>query len=435
MKNPVIPIKKNWPKNVRTEAPFIAAPPISQPNPESASAPYTLEIKDDDTAEITLYGDIVSRRPTDWEGNPIQGRYIILDEVLADLDKVKNVSNLTVRIHSAGGNAYDSMAIYSRLKSHPATITMIVDGVAMSGGSLILCAGDTVRVHPGSLIMIHRCWLFLFGGYNADELRGLADSNDAVDRSQAAIYQAKTGKSEEELLEMMSKEFYMTGSEAVDHGFADEFMEDALLEIAASADRNKLYVGGLPVWAAREGQAIPNGINLPTISTAHADGKINNQPVPSGKEGGHKPMAKTVDELRKEYPDLVAQLETDVKASVTPPDSTAAVTAAVEAERVRMKEIDEIAPNVLDAEMIAAAKYGDKPCTAQELAFQALKAQAQQGTQHLEGFESDIKGSGAANVPATSVPPNGDPAPDSKEAIETQAKAAVEVYKNIKGGA
>ena len=50
--------------------------------------------------------------------------------------------------------------------------------------------------------------MLLIGGYNADELRKIAASNDAVDRAQAAIYARKTKKKEDDLLCMMADETY-----------------------------------------------------------------------------------------------------------------------------------------------------------------------------------------------------------------------------------
>ena len=220
----------------------------TQPVITAPAAPYCMERISDTEAEISLYGDIVQRRPMDWNtGKPSEGQYIILSEFLKDLKAIEDVSKLTVRIHSAGGNAYDAITIHNRLKELPAEITVIVDGIAMSGGSLIMCAAKKVKVNPASLVMIHKCWSFVWDAMNADELRKMAESNDAVDRAQAAIYHAKTGMSETDLLALMGNETYMTGREAVDKGFADELIDGEAPDIAASADRRTIYYCGRPV--------------------------------------------------------------------------------------------------------------------------------------------------------------------------------------------
>ena len=404
--------------------------------PPSSQQPYTMAQVDEDEAEITLYGDIVSQRPVDWwTGEPVDGQFIMLSEFLEDIKAVEKVSRLTVRIHSVGGHAYDSMAIHNRLKELKAHVTVIVDGVAMSGGSLIMCAGDTVRINAGSLVMIHECWGFMFGGYSASELRKIAESNAAVDRVQAAIYNAKTGIPEAELLGLMAAETYMTGKEALEKGFADELNEAAPApDFAASADRQTLFMGGLPVWAAPGGKALPESLRLPTVSTAAMAAAEIKTPMPgtSGKKGGE--IVKTIDELRAAFPDLTAQLEADAKAAVVPADNTEAIKAAVNAERERIRAIDEIAPSILDETLVREAKYGDKSISAQELAFQALKKGNQQGAEFIANAQADAAASGAAGVPAATPPPS-EVTLSSREALEAQAKADAEEYKKMKGDA
>ncbi|WP_050697991.1 head maturation protease, ClpP-related [Anaeromassilibacillus senegalensis] len=385
---------------------------------ESITQPYTMERTGEDSAEIVLYGDIVSERPIDWRtGKPSEEAYIVLSEFLEDLKQVEDVARLTVRIHSVGGNAYDSLAIHNRLKSLNADITVIVDGVAMSGGSLIMCAGGKVQVYPSSLIMIHRCWAFIWGGYNAAELRKMADGYDAADRSQAAIYHIKTGIDTQELLDMMEAETYMTGQEAISKGFADELVEGSDgLEVAASADRRTLLVGGRPVWASTSKSGIPAAI--PTVNPGNlVPIEINrHQPAQTGGQNGGNTMANTLDELKTENPTLAEQLMAEARAAVsasgaaapnasspaaTPPTDPASnpQTDPVAAERQRIQDIDVLA-GIFDTETINAAKYGDTACTAQEMVYRAAQKASQQGRKFLAALEGDTAASGAQQVGA-----------------------------------
>ena len=46
--------------------------------------------EDADSAEITMYGDIVSRRPRDWwTGEEIDGQFITPEEFAEDLERIK----------------------------------------------------------------------------------------------------------------------------------------------------------------------------------------------------------------------------------------------------------------------------------------------------------------------------------------------------------
>lgn len=209
---------------------------------------YALAVVDGTHAELTMYGDIYERRPVDWwTDEPIEGEFILLDEFLADLDEIRRCTSLTIRMNSYGGDANVANVIHNRLRElgrGGMALTCIVDGVAMSGGSLIMCACDEVLVNPSSLIMIHNAWGFFWGGYNAPQLLELAAQLDAYDQMQASIYERKTDLSKAEILQMMAETTYMTGAEAVDKGFADRLLDDPNpLAIAASADGRTLYIG------------------------------------------------------------------------------------------------------------------------------------------------------------------------------------------------
>lgn len=224
---------------------------------------YAMVMGDDGEAEITLYGNIVEEIPRDWlTDEPIEGMYISLEAFLQDLKTLENAKSITVRISSAGGDAAAAITIHNRLKDLKAKITVIVDGVALLAGSLIMCAGDTVKVYPASLIMIQKSWRYMVGIFNSTELRKAAESLDAIDKAQANIYKNKTGLSEEAILAMMEKTFYMTGEEAVDYGFADEVLDKNRLKIAASADRRTLYVNGQAIRLPTAATTLPNNIKI-----------------------------------------------------------------------------------------------------------------------------------------------------------------------------
>ena len=166
-------------------------------------------------------------------------------------------------MNSYGGDAIVADVIHNRLRemSRAGCETVcIVDGVAMSGGSLIAEGCDKVLVNPSSLIMIHEAWQWLAGGYNVRELLKVAERIDAVDRMQVTIYMRKTQLPEAEIRGMMAETTYMTGLEAVAKRFADGLLENAEpLRIAASADRRTLYVGKRTLHLA-PGMTAPEGV-------------------------------------------------------------------------------------------------------------------------------------------------------------------------------
>lgn len=362
---------------------------------------YTLAVRNGLIAELTMYGEIVEAQPTDWWGDPIDGQFIVLSEFLNDLEEIKGCTELTIHMNSVGGDAYASIAIHNRLRemaNDGMNIICVVDGVAMSGGSLIMCAANTVRVNPSSIIMIHDCWTYVWRSSNSSELRKLADSLDVINESQAEIYVRKTGKATEEVRQMMTATTYMSGRKAIEKGFADELLDDAEdPDISVSADRHILYACGRKMRVAAMGQ-LPEGIktHVEEIETEQPDapsvGEDNITPESTGRNEGGIPM--TLEELRQSDPEAAEALLAEAQASVSHDE-------AVQAERQRCAEIDALA-GVFDAETIRAAKYGEHPCTAAEMAFRAAQEMAKQGKTFMNQLQSDYQESGAAAV--TSAP-------------------------------
>ena len=385
---------------------------------------YTMATTDGTSAEVTMYGDIYEEQPTDWwTGKPIEGQYILLSDFLADLEQIASCKHITIRMNSYGGDAGVSNTIHNRLRElsrNGAELVCIVDGVAMSGGSLIMCACDTVRVNPSSLIMIHKCWSFIWGGYNADELRQAAEQNDAWDKMQVAIYKRKTGLSETVLSHMMSDTTYMTGKEAVEKGFADEVLEDAEpLNISASADGRSLFVRGRTMHMV-PGVFAPDTIPTATPEVASSVEANTNQPgVTGGEEGGN---SMTKDEFRVQYPDLYKEVQEDARAA----GSAEAVNAAVKAERERMQGIDAIA-GLFDDALVQEAKYGENACDAAGLALRAAQNAAKQGKQFLTQLDGDADDANTDDVGAApgADEPKGDDALTPEARME-KARAEVQ---------
>lgn len=73
-------------------------------------------------------------------------------EFLAELGELKDADRITVRINSPGGSVFDGIAIHNALKRHPAHVSVLVEGIAASIASVIVCAGDEV-IMPETVIV------------------------------------------------------------------------------------------------------------------------------------------------------------------------------------------------------------------------------------------------------------------------------------------
>ena len=400
------------------------------PAPQTAAVPkfWNVATVSEDEGEITLYGDVVSQQPVDWwSGEPEPGLFITPEGFMEDLAAVKDKKKITVKLNSCGGDLYTGIAIHNALKALPGNVNVVVEGIAASAASVIMCAGDTVTVFPGSLIMIHGVSVMLWDYMNIPDMKQLIKGMDASERAVAEIYNAKTGIEVDTLRSMMTKETWFTGREALEKGFADTLEEtEKESKMTLSADKKVLFVNGvrhniaafhnvpghIPVSAHATSPAVKPGVN--TIQTADA----------ANKEGGNNPM--TIEEMRAAHPDVVAQIEQNARNA-----QAQAQTDAVRAERDRIAAIDSIAASIPDQQLVHDAKYGDNPCTAQELCFRVMQQSAASGKQFLANYAADGAASGTAKVGAA---PNGGANVNQQEQNAAEIDAVVNAYNKSKGG-
>ena len=172
---------------------------------------YTIQAKTADTAEISIYDEI-------------GGWGISAQQFAKDFKALgNNLKQINLHIHSPGGDVFDGIAIYNLLKNHPANKTVTIDGLAASMASVTAMAGTEIIMPENAMMMIHKPW-GVQGG-DADDMRKYADLLDKVEDTLIPAYAAKTGKSAEELAEMLAAETWLNGKECVEHGFADKLAE------------------------------------------------------------------------------------------------------------------------------------------------------------------------------------------------------------------
>ena len=172
---------------------------------------YSIKAKANDTAEISIYDEIGF-----WG--------VSAASFVQDLkDCGNNIKQINLHIHSPGGDVFDGIAIYNLLKNHPANVTVYIDGLAASMASVIAMAGNEVIMPENAMMMIHKPW-GIQGG-DAEDMRKYADLLDKVENTLIPAYANKTGKTPEELAEMLSAETWLNGKECVEQGFADKLAE------------------------------------------------------------------------------------------------------------------------------------------------------------------------------------------------------------------
>lgn len=352
--------------------------------------------KDEETVELRIDGDIVDDSDV-WLYERIGETCTSPNAFREALNAYKGM-NINVWIDSFGGSVFAATGIYNALVEHArqgGTVTTIGDGKVMSAATVIFMAGQKRQVTKGCVFMIHNP-LTSVGGY-AEDLRKTADILDVVKESIINAYES-TGKSREELSDMMNAETYMDADQTVLEGFATE-----VLQVSEKAADNNSPVRALARKAI----------------VAYAETDVTNlQKIIKGENGKMEKKAeiKNVADLKNQYTDLCEQIKND----------------AIKAERSRMQALDALADGSEQvAQIINHAKETGQ--TAEDVQFFVDTAKAANAkTVVFDAVEPNVdsivdkKVSGAENVGVDKVHNEAD---EEREGI----KAMVEMLNRKRG--
>lgn len=138
------------------------------------------------------------------------------------LSELKENEEFTVYINSPGGSVFEGLAIYNLLAEYQNQMTIKIIGEASSIASVIACAGAKGKtlIAESALMLIHKPWTFAI--IDEDYAHKLNKQLATIKNSIIKIYSIKTGKSEEELNELMTAAEYKSAEECVDLGLADD---------------------------------------------------------------------------------------------------------------------------------------------------------------------------------------------------------------------
>lgn len=130
--------------------------------------------------------------------------------------------DVEVIINSGGGDVFSGSEIYTSLKEHQGNVNVKVVGVAASAASVIAMAGSKIEMSPTAQMMIHNASSIAVGDNR--EMQTAYNMLTSANKAVANAYIAKTGKSEQEITDLMNEETWFSADTAVEQGFADSKM-------------------------------------------------------------------------------------------------------------------------------------------------------------------------------------------------------------------
>ena len=129
--------------------------------------------------------------------------------------------DIQMYINSPGGIVYSGLAIYDTMRFIKPDVATTCCGIAMSMGSLLLAGGAEGKrmALPNSRILLHQP----HGGYQgqASDIAIHAEEAVKLRRRMEEIYAEHTGRTREEVSDVLERDRYFTPEEARDFGLID----------------------------------------------------------------------------------------------------------------------------------------------------------------------------------------------------------------------
>lgn len=258
----------------------------------------------------------------------IVGLDVLAEDVRAQLD-VAGGEEIDLTISSPGGAVYEGIAIYNALRDYKregGKINARVVGLAASMATYIPMAADTVSIEDNAVWMIHNPLTIAIG--NQNDMRKQADILDGIAGVLASAYAKKTGKDVGDIRALMDEETYLFGEDIKENGFADS------VEPAGEGAENEEQAVALAQNAVqhmeekmREATDDIDGAAAMLNIQAQEKPVVDRSAEPASEAGNKTEVPMNIEELKKENPDLYAQI------------SNAGKEAGIEEERNRVRKL------------------------------------------------------------------------------------------------
>ena len=167
---------------------------------------------------------------------------------------------VAVRINSYGGDVQTALDIRQQFIDH-GQVTAYIFGMTASAATILATGAEKIVMSRYALMLVHPCsqWVDTWGQLNADELsaeierlKGTAADMKNIDHVIAAIYAARSGKSEKQMADTMQAARWLNADECLELGLVDELLEPEEEESSATAtltatEREHFSACGLPL--------------------------------------------------------------------------------------------------------------------------------------------------------------------------------------------
>ena len=360
-----------------------------------------------ETAEVLVYSSLTSEKW--WEKSP-QVSTKEFDKALKDA-KENGAKKLNIRINSPGGEVYAAVAMRSMVINNKFdSVRVMIEGLCASAATLFATIpGAHVVIAEGSEFMIHNPMTICWG--NAAEMEEVADHLHKLEEQFHAMYAARTGKTEDQIREWMDKTTWFSPKEAIDNGFCDELLSTEKVAACASAEDlamlKNMYPNVPDTITVGEKAFADGGIVdpavlfsdhpeagqediLPLHRTMSAKEYLSSEfrftfkPVSNGSPVAGEPTE--INHEEEENPMSIEELTLDQLKEGNPALYDQVQQEAVEAERNRLSEIDDLTVPGYEGMAAEAKANGTSAMDFQKMIVKAMK---EKGSQFMQARQEE----------------------------------------------
>lgn len=166
--------------------------------------------------DINVKGAIVSNDEA-WIYDYFNVEHVSPSAVAESISEA-NGEKLDVYINSGGGDVFAGSEIAETLRAYKGDVTIHITGLAASAATIIACARDC-EITPSGLFMVHNVSSACEGDTN--DMKHKSEVLKQANKAVANAYVVKSGISEQEALNLMNRESWLTANEAVELGLVD----------------------------------------------------------------------------------------------------------------------------------------------------------------------------------------------------------------------
>jgi ATP-dependent Clp protease protease subunit len=132
-----------------------------------------------------------------------------------------NGDDIEIYVNSGGGSVYDGYEIYNLIREYNGNVTFKIIGLAASAASFI-CMAAKCLMSPLAEVMIHNASTYAEGPHQS--MDSTSNMLQITDHTIATAYMLKSGKTEDEIRNLMENETWLSAEDCKNLGLIDGIM-------------------------------------------------------------------------------------------------------------------------------------------------------------------------------------------------------------------